>query len=95
MSSSMRTQVQAREERSGPQLRDAHLQILSRGGQKPGAIPILGGRTGQAVFAQQARSNSALRSNANHHMTALMRWCNALLGEGSSWVWWWGSLDGI
>jgi hypothetical protein len=34
-------------------------------------------------FAQQPRSNSALRSHANHHASALLLCCNALLREVS------------
>jgi hypothetical protein len=49
----------------------------------------------QGHFAQQARSNSALRSHANHHAPALPLLCNALLREGSCWASWWGSLDGM
>jgi hypothetical protein len=46
-------------------------------------------------FAQQAPSNSALRSYANHYEPALVLWCNALLREGSCGASWWGSLDGM
>jgi hypothetical protein len=49
----------------------------------------------QGHFAQQARSNSALRNHANHHAPALPLWCNALLREGSWWAGWRGSLDGM
>ena len=45
--------------------------------------------------AQQARSNSALRSRAYHHASARLLWCNALLREGAWWALWWGSLDGM
>jgi len=37
-------------------------------------------------LAQQARSNSALRTHANHHAPALLLWCYALLREGSWWA---------
>ena len=46
-------------------------------------------------FAQQPRSNSALRTHTNHHTPALLLWCNGLLREGSWWALWWGSLDGM
>jgi hypothetical protein len=41
-------------------------------------------------FAQQMRSNSALRSHANHHASGLLFWCDALLRGGS----WWALVDG-
>jgi hypothetical protein len=41
------------------------------------------------------RSNSPLRSHANHHTSALLLWCNGLLREGLWWALWWGSLDGM
>jgi hypothetical protein len=53
------------------------------------------GPGGHAACAQQPRSNSALRTRANHHTPALLLWCNALLREGSWWASWWGSLDGM
>ena len=34
-------------------------------------------------FAQQARSNSALRTRTSHHSPALLLWWNGLLREGS------------
>jgi hypothetical protein len=46
-------------------------------------------------FAQQARSNSALRNRTNHHALAFLLCCNALLREGLWWALWWGSLDGM
>jgi hypothetical protein len=52
-------------------------------------------RTSRSHLAQQARSNFALRTHANHHAPALLLWCNALLREGSWWALWWGSLDGM
>jgi hypothetical protein len=39
-------------------------------------------RYGGRGFAQQPRSDSALRTHTNHHSTALLLWCNALLDEG-------------
>jgi len=49
----------------------------------------------QRLRAQQARSNSALRTLTNHHAhTDLLR-CHGLLREGSWWPLWWGSLDGM
>jgi hypothetical protein len=46
-------------------------------------------------FAQQARSNPALRTHTNHHAPAVLLWCNALPGEVSWWPLWRGSLDGM
>jgi hypothetical protein len=46
-------------------------------------------------FAQQMRSNSALRTPTNHHASAFLVWCNSLLRKGSWWASWWGSLDGM
>jgi hypothetical protein len=46
-------------------------------------------------FAQQARSNLTARAHASHHSPAIVLWCNGLLREGSWWVLWWGSLDGM
>ena len=37
----------------------------------------------QGHFAQQARSDSALRTRTNHHTPALLLWCSAQLREGS------------
>jgi len=47
------------------------------------SIAHVGGCAARANFAQQARSNSALRSLANHHTPALLLWWNVLLHEGS------------
>jgi alkanesulfonate monooxygenase SsuD/methylene tetrahydromethanopterin reductase-like flavin-dependent oxidoreductase (luciferase family) len=55
----------------------------------------LGVSLGTRRFAQQMRSNSALRSHASHHAPALPRLCNALLREGLWLVQGWGSLDGM
>jgi hypothetical protein len=49
----------------------------------------------RVVCAQQRRSNSALCSRTNHHAPVLLLWCNGLLREGSWWVPWRGSLDGM
>jgi hypothetical protein len=49
----------------------------------------------QGPFAQQARSNSALRTRTSHHAPVLLLWCNALVREGSWWVLGRGSLDGM
>jgi hypothetical protein len=49
----------------------------------------------QGHSAQQARSNSALRTRTNHHTLARLLCCNALLRGGSWWALWWGSLDGM
>jgi hypothetical protein len=52
-------------------------------------------RRRSSQFAQQMRSNSALRNRMNHHSPTLLRSCYGLLRE----VWWWalwrGSLDGM
>jgi hypothetical protein len=45
--------------------------------------------------AQQARSNSALRTPTSHHAPAFLLWCNGLLREGSWWALPRGSLDGM
>jgi hypothetical protein len=55
----------------------------------------IGGRAARAQFAQQTRSNSALRTRTSHHTPALPLWCNTLLREGLWWALWRGSLDGM
>jgi hypothetical protein len=52
-------------------------------------------RARRPAFAQQPRSNSALRCHTKHHSPPVLLWCNALLREGSWWPPWWGSLDGM
>ena len=46
-------------------------------------------------FAQQPRSNSAMRSPKNHHAPALLLCCDGLLRKALWWASWWGSLDGM
>jgi hypothetical protein len=52
-------------------------------------------RARRPAFAQQPRSNSALRGHTKHHSPPVLLWCNALLREGSWWALWRGSLDGM
>jgi hypothetical protein len=59
--------------------------------------PYCGRHAAQAIldYAQQRRSNSALRTRTYHHAPALLLWCCGLLREVSGWVLWRGSLDGM
>jgi hypothetical protein len=57
--------------------------------RRPRSTPSSPRCAAQGRFAQQACSNSALRSHANHHAPPLPLLCNALLHKGSCWSLWW------
>jgi hypothetical protein len=71
--------------------------LLDWRGPRPQPPHFLGRLLGANAMSLRAAGAQQLcfTKPHEHHSPALLRWCNALVHEGSWWALWWGSLDGM
>ena len=79
----------------GPTLTSAAETAWPRSDERTSGHSLPRWRRRSSHFAQQMRSNSALRTHTNHQVPPFLLWCYGLLREGSWWALWRGSLDGM